>query len=278
MPCKRVRPLPDASDAEDPVLALVVPASPFEKLENYHLLEAGQGWMSWNVDLSGEECTLEKYQWCGDADYRRKIDIIRNSKNPYILRCHGYREDAEGIAVIFERFGNSLEGRHVDVEPMLTTIAGQALEGLFFLHDHKVSHGNIRPATIFVGKNVKTKIGDFTSRVRPPLVDSKSSAYLSPEVIGGDADKNFDVLAAGDIWSLGLSVLELFLGYYPYGKDLPIVLDYSSLKDIICSMDPPQAPAQASMQFTDFLALTLQKDPKKRSTAAKLLHHSFITG
>lgn len=97
-------------------------------------------------------------------------------------------------------------------------------------------------------------------------------AYMSPERINTDLNQGQYDGYAGDIWSLGVSILEFYLGKFPFGRQG----DWASLMCAICMSQPPEAPPTASREFKDFISCCLQRDPARRWTAWKLLHHPFI--
>ncbi|XP_056166987.1 uncharacterized protein LOC115685312 isoform X2 [Syzygium oleosum] len=97
-------------------------------------------------------------------------------------------------------------------------------------------------------------------------------AYMSPERIGTAINRGSYDGYAGDIWSLGVSVLEVYLGRFPFG----VAGDWSSLFCAICMAKPPQVPPSASPELRHFVTCCLQRDPARRWTAEKLLQHPFI--
>ncbi|KAJ6677194.1 MITOGEN-ACTIVATED KINASE KINASE KINASE [Salix viminalis] len=93
---------------------------------------------------------------------------------------------------------------------------------------------------------------------------------LIPDTYGGNYDGY-----AGDIWSLGLTLLELYLGHFPF---LPPGQrpDWATLMCAICFGDPPSLPDGASEEFRDFIQCCLQKESSKRWTTSQLLSHPFV--
>lgn len=77
---------------------------------------------------------------------------------------------------------------------------------------------------------------------------------------------------SSDVWSLGISLVEIAIGHYPYKYDNM----FAQLKAIIDD-EPPSLPSETfSIEACDFVAACLQKDPNKRPTYAELLEHPFI--
>uniref|UniRef100_A0A0A9HHM7 Protein kinase domain-containing protein n=1 Tax=Arundo donax TaxID=35708 RepID=A0A0A9HHM7_ARUDO len=83
---------------------------------------------------------------------------------------------------------------------------------------------------------------------------------------------------AADVWGLGVTVLELFLGRpaVPAAVKKPSVVE---LRQAICNGEPPRVPedVEASPELREFVAACLQKDPWRRATVPQLLHHSLVT-
>ena len=76
-----------------------------------------------------------------------------------------------------------------------------------------------------------------------------------------------------DIWSLGITALELLKGYAPYSKYAPMQVLIKTIREpppsIRSYVDPPgSAAAPPSDKFNKFVARCLQKDPRLRFVRA----------
>ncbi|KAJ4952477.1 hypothetical protein NE237_029309 [Protea cynaroides] len=212
----------------------------------------------------------------------REIEILRTVDNPNVVKCHGMFDYAGEIQVLLEYMdGGSLEGKHIAHEPNLASVAHQILCGIAYLHRRKIVHRDIKPSNLLSNARNQVKIADFgVSRILAQTMDPCNSsvgtiAYMSPERINTDLNHGIYDGYAGDIWSLGVSILEFYLGRFPFNVGRQG--DWASLMCAICISQPPEAPITASKEFRDFISCCLQREPAKRWTAAQLLFHPFIT-
>ncbi|KAI4331157.1 hypothetical protein MLD38_029372 [Melastoma candidum] len=211
----------------------------------------------------------------------REIQILRDVDHPNVVKCLDMYDHNGEIQVVLELMdGGSLEGTHVPNELHLSRLTHQVLSGLAYLHGRRIVHRDIKPSNLLVDSKKRVKIADFgVSRILAQTIDCNSSvgtiAYMSPERINTDINQGQYDGYAGDVWSLGVSVLEFCLGRFPFTVSRQG--DWASLMCAICMNDPPEAPAGASREFKDFLSRCLQREPSRRWSASQLLRHPFIT-
>lgn len=216
----------------------------------------------------------------------REMEILRKTDSPFVVKCHQIIEKPDGdIAILMEYMdGGTLETLMKTgvtfTESSLADVARQILNGLNYLHTHKIIHRDIKPANLLVNKNMEVKIADFgVSKIMCRTLDACNSyvgtcAYMSPERFDPDTHgANYNGYS-GDIWSLGLTMLELYMGHFPF---LPAGQkpDWATLMCAICFGEPPSLPEGVSDNFRSFIDCCLQKDSSKRWTASQLLSHPF---
>lgn len=92
--------------------------------------------------------------------------------------------------------------------------------------------------------------------------------WMAPELI---QEIGYDCVA--DIWSLGITAIEMAEGKPPYGDIHPMRAIF-----MIPTKPPPsfREPDKWSPEFIDFVSLCLVKNPDERATAGDLLNHVFI--
>ena len=111
------------------------------------------------------------------------------------------------------------------------------------------------------------------------LVDSKAktrsagcAAYMAPERINPPNPNKPDYDIRADVWSLGITLVELATGHFPY-KDCKT--EFEVLTKVIQD-DPPCLPPDFSPEFRQFVHDCLLKNHKDRPKYKKLLQHPFI--
>ncbi|GFZ03478.1 MAP kinase kinase 7 [Actinidia rufa] len=227
----------------------------------------------------------------GDPTVRRQvfreIEILRRTDSPFVVQCHGMFEKPCGdIAILMEYMDSGtldsvLKGRGKFSERSLAGVAKQVLNGLNYLHSHKIVHRDIKPSNLLVNNKMEVKIADFgVSKIMCRTLDPCNSyvgtcAYMSPERFDPDTyGANYNGYAA-DIWSLGLTLMELYMGHFPF---LPPGQrpDWATLMCAICFGEPPSLP-EGSEKFRSFIECCLQKDSGKRWSASQLLTHPFVS-
>ncbi|CAL9171021.1 unnamed protein product [Musa hybrid cultivar] len=275
----------------DPSLAVPLPLPPPSAASTrLRRMGSGSGGTVWMVRhrLTGRHYALKViYGNHEDAVRRqilREIEILRTADNPFVVRCHAMYDHGGEIQILLEFMdGGSLEGRRITSESFLADVARQVLAGLAYLHRRRIVHRDIKPSNLLIDSGRRVKIADFgVSRILAQTMDPCNSsvgtiAYMSPERINTDLNHGVYDGYAGDIWSFGLSILEFYLGRFPFGENLGRQGDWASLMCAICYADPPEAPSTASREFRSFISYCLQKEPARRLTAVQLLQHPFIT-
>ncbi|CAI0410471.1 unnamed protein product [Linum tenue] len=259
----------------------------FSELDRINRIGSGSGGTVYKVihRLSGRVFALKVIYGNHEDSVRnqicREIQILRDVSHANVVRCHDMYDHNGEIQVLLEFMdGGALEGAHIAKEDDLAHVARQILSGIAYLHRRKIVHRDIKPSNLLINSNKHVKIADFgVSRVLAQTMDPCNSsvgtiAYMSPERINTDLNHGQYDGYAGDIWSLGVSILEFYLGRFPFAVGRGG--DWASLMCAICMSQPPEAPVTASREFRDFIACCLQREPGRRWTAVQLLNHPFI--
>ncbi|TKY70044.1 Mitogen-activated protein kinase kinase 10 [Spatholobus suberectus] len=225
-----------------------------------------------------------------------EAEILKRVDSPYIVRCHAVFDNGGSskgdnggdISFVMEYMeGGSLhdvlrEHRRLP-EDVISVLAKRVLEGLNYLHGMHIVHRDIKPSNLLVNDKGEVKIADFgVSHVVEGRFEGNDSnagtcAYMSPERVdperwgGQDADE-----FAGDVWSMGVVMLECFLGHFPLigpGQRA----DWATLMCAICFGEKLEMPEKASPEFQNFVRRCLEKNWRSRATVLELLHNPFVS-
>ncbi|XP_028756647.1 mitogen-activated protein kinase kinase 9-like [Neltuma alba] len=287
---RRLFPLPTASSSTVFSSAADITPNDIEKLE---VLGHGNGGTVYKVRHKRTSAIYALKDVPSGSDpitcrqVRREMDILRRTDSPYVVQFHGFFEKPSGdVAILLEYMDSGtldtlLKKNGTFSESQLAAVARQVLNGLSYLHANNVIHRDIKPSNLLVNQNMEVKISDFgVSKVMCRTLDACTSyvgtcAYMSPERFDPDRyGGNYNGYAA-DIWSLGLTLFELYVGHFPF---LPAGQrpDWATLMCAICFGDPPTLPESASDEFQSFVQCCLKKESNERWTASQLLTHPFL--
>jgi len=247
------------------------------------------------IEVAIKVMDLEKIHAFLD-DVHNEVQAMRLCDHPNVLRCHAsfiHREQLWLVMQLMDK-GSCLHvmntAKSMDMgegmkEEWLAYILKQALLGIKYLHDHGQIHRDIKAGNILLNSEGQVCIADLG--VSSWLIshggmnDTANTfvgtpCWMAPEVmeqVGG-----YDFKA--DIWSFGITALELAKGFAPYAHYPPMKVLLLTVQE-----DPPSLKSYRddrrngipfSRPFKEIIKLCLQKDPKKRPTATTLLTQKFF--
>ncbi|KAJ6583960.1 ste7-like protein [Mycena vulgaris] len=196
----------------------------------------------------------------------RELQIMHDCNSKYIISFWGAYLADPNICICIEFMDKgSLDGIYKKIGPIDIDVVGKValavLEGLTYLYDvHRIIHRDIKPSNILCNSQGEIKICDFG--VSGELINSiadtfvGTSTYMSPERIQG---AQYSVKS--DVWSLGISLIELALGRFPFSESLS---DDSDLSDFEGTLSPARPGSMNSLA-----SLGLPPSRKRDTTSKK---------
>ncbi|PIN07232.1 Ste20-like serine/threonine protein kinase [Handroanthus impetiginosus] len=165
-------------------------------------------------------------------------------------------------------------------ESAIGSILKETLKALEYLHHHGHIHRDVKAGNILMDHNGEVKLADFGvsaymfdrgDRQRSRNTFVGTPCWMAPEVLQPGTGYDFKA----DIWSFGITALELAHGHAPFSKYPPMKVLLMTLQNAPPGLDYDR-DKRFSKSFKEMVAMCLVKDQTKRPTAEKLLKHSFF--
>ncbi|XP_050511541.1 dual specificity mitogen-activated protein kinase kinase 4-like [Diabrotica virgifera virgifera] len=216
--------------------------------------------------------------------------IMKSSENKYIVQFYGalFKEGDCWICMelmdtcldkfykfIFERLKTRIP------EPILGKIALATVNALNYLKEElNIIHRDVKPSNILLDKRGNIKLCDFG--ISGQLVDSIARTkdagcrpYMAPERIDPQTARGYDVRS--DVWSLGITLMEIATGHFPYKKWTSV---FDQLHEVVNGDAPRLSTSHNANTFTaefvDFVNTCLIKQENQRPKYKQLLQDPFI--
>nr|UYO08133.1 MEK2 [Bursaphelenchus xylophilus] len=242
----------------------------------------------------------------------KELEVLHKCNSPYIVGFYGAFTNNNDISICMEY----MDGLSLDIvlqynqrisEKRVGRIAVAVIKGLTYLKEEfNILHRDVKPSNMLVNSRGEIKLCDFG--VSCMLIDSMANSfvgtrsYMAPERLTGT---RYSIQS--DVWSFGLSLVELVLGRYPipapnrhefariFGVspdevrfDTPIddggdasegpkTMAIFELLDYIVNKNPPQLPRGLfSDNFIDFVNKCLAKNVAERANLTVLIQEPFF--
>uniref|UniRef100_A0AC34QUD5 Protein kinase domain-containing protein n=1 Tax=Panagrolaimus sp. JU765 TaxID=591449 RepID=A0AC34QUD5_9BILA len=242
----------------------------------------------------------------------KELEILHKCNSPYIVGFYGAFHENNEISICME----FMDGLSLDIvlqtvgriqEPIVGRLTVAVIKGLTYLKQEcHILHRDVKPSNVLVNSKGEIKLCDFG--VSGKLIDSMANSfvgtrsYMAPERLRGDG-----YTVQSDVWSFGLSLVELSVGRYPippptrreyaemfnvpvedvilpddYDEDgnetaTPRTMAIFELLDYIVIKQPPVLPRKLfSDDFCNFVFKCLRKNVAERADLNVLAAEPFF--
>ncbi|CAL8096310.1 unnamed protein product [Calicophoron daubneyi] len=236
-------------------------------------------------------------------EINREIKSMKNMKNENIVSYYASFVDGTELCIVMDlcQRGSLLDvikyiqskrdiAYGVFDENTIATILRDVLRGLAYIHENGLVHRDLKCGNLLVKDDGVIQIADFGVAgflATQPLTATGSvdlrrftfvgtPCWMAPEVMQQARGYN----QKADIWSLGITTIEMATGQAPYAKYAPMKVLMLTLQN-----DPPDIDSVATVsnqyvnygqKFRKFTRACLMKDPAQRPSARELLGHTYI--
>ena len=227
------------------------------------------------------------------GEIQKEIQALAQCQSPYITGYVGSHlaPGTTTLWIVMELMQCSLrdlmDGDDPLDEPTIAFILQDLVRALDYLHGEKKIHRDIKAANVLLGAAGEVKVGDFgvvgqltqTMGVRRRTFVG-TPFWMAPEVISAQHSDGEGYDESADIWSLGITAIEMATGNPPFFDQHPMRVLFLIPKNPPPALpaEPPRGGAAFSKPFREFVGLCLEKDPKRRPSARELLRHRFLRG
>lgn len=153
----------------------------------------------------------------------RELHIMQDCNFPHIVSYFGAFLNEGDVVMCMEYMDKgSFDRIYKKLGPLPEPIVGKVteavVEGLDYLYDkHRIIHRDVKPSNILLNHQGQIKLCDFgvSGELDNSIADTfvGTSTYMSPERIQG---AKYSVKS--DVWSLGITLLEIAIGYFPWDE------------------------------------------------------------
>ena len=221
-----------------------------------------------------------------EQEIRNEIDILKKLSHPNIVKIYEFYISNSHYYIVTEfcRDGELFSYiKNKYSERQLAVLFYQVFSGLWYLHDNKILHRDIKLENIMISQKEKdnetgeelfwAKIIDFgTAKIFEKNKTEKdvvgSSYYIAPEVLKQNYNEKCDT------WSVGVILYMMLVGRAPFdGKDDEEIIlkinsaDYNSKEPKLMKHSP---------EVRDLVSKLLQKDTDKRYSAKEAIAHPWF--
>lgn len=209
---------------------------------------------------------------------RELKSLIELNNCDYIIQINEIIFENKNIYVVFPYYETTLAKIKYQYVHDIQNHFKQCISGIKYIHDKNIIHRDLKSTNILIDLNNKIKIIDFgMSRKLNPLMTSIVTTlwYRAPELLE-HGEKNLYVKYEKkiDVWSMGIILLEMFLGFVPCQSNNEIQ-QYTKIKETLSNIHEKYYFLPENVK--NLLAKMLEFNPEKRISINEIVLDPFLT-
>ncbi|RCV15407.1 hypothetical protein SETIT_3G053800v2 [Setaria italica] len=210
---------------------------------------------------------------------RREIATLKLLHHPNVVRLHEVAASKTKIYMVLEFVNGGELFNRIAIKGKLSEQEGrrlfqQLIDGVSYCHEKGVYHRDLKPENVLLDTKGNIKISDFGLSALPQHLGNDgllhttcgSPNYIAPEVL---QNRGYDG-SLSDIWSCGVILYMMLVGYLPF-DDRNIVVLYQKI-----FKGDTQIPKCLSPGAQNLLQRILEPNPMKRITMAEIKTHEWF--
>ena len=214
-----------------------------------------------------------------------ELNALNTLHSDYIVQLHGAYLHENSVHICTEFMDRGSLEQYVGIlvpEHVLILITLSMIQGLMYMWSRKIMHRDVKPSNVLVNSSGCIKLCDFgVSRVLETIGQKVATfigthKYMAPERVSSD-----EYSIPSEIWSLGMTILEMGLGRYPFQKQdhqaSSTVRPLDLLQSIVYET-PPILPIERgySPDFASLIHRCLSKSSAERALPMQFFENPLL--
>ena len=240
-----------------------------------------------DVLIAIKQINIERFERHHIDEVRNEIQIMSICRHPNLLPIHKSFINTSHLWIItpIQNGGSCLDLLKLQFpsgidEVSCATIMRQVLQGLMYLHNNDLIHRDIKCANMLICRDTGlVQLSDFG--VSKTLMDYGrkknrktfvgTPAWMAPELM---EEREYNEKA--DMWSFGITLIELATGKAPYSHFPPLKAILMTLKNPSPTLEIDEIQQSYSKSAKMVVDNCLSKDPSERASSSVLNDHPFF--